>query len=109
MDCIIMRRAQFSASHRYWLPELSEAENRERFGRCANAPGHGHNYELIVSMAGQLDEFGMVLNLSDIKHDIKREVTGQLDFSYLNDVWPEFSQTLPTTENIAKVDRKSVV
>ncbi|MGD1904135.1 MAG: 6-pyruvoyl tetrahydropterin synthase family protein [Geitlerinemataceae cyanobacterium] len=103
MDCIINRRAQFSASHRYWLPELSEAENRERFGRCANAPGHGHNYELIVSMAGQLDEFGMVLNLSDIKHDIKREVTGQLDFSYLNDVWPEFSQTLPTTENIAKV------
>jgi 6-pyruvoyltetrahydropterin/6-carboxytetrahydropterin synthase len=103
MDCIINRRAQFSASHRYWLPELTETENRDRFGRCANAPGHGHNYELFVSMAGQLDEYGMVLNLSDIKHDIKREVTEPLDFSFLNDVWPEFQQTLPTTENIAKV------
>jgi 6-pyruvoyltetrahydropterin/6-carboxytetrahydropterin synthase len=45
----------------------------------------------------------MVLNLSDVKHVIKREVTGQLDFSYLNDVWAEFGQTLPTTENIARV------
>ena len=103
MKCIIDRRAQFSASHRYWLPELSEAENADRFGLCARAPGHGHNYVLYVSMAGELDEYGMVLNLSDVKHVIKREVTSQLDFSYLNDAWPEFQQTLPTTENIARV------
>lgn len=101
MKCIINRRAQFSASHRYWLPELSEAENAERFGLCACAPGHGHNYELYVSMVGDLDEYGMVLNLSDVKQVIKKEVTSQLDFSYLNEVWPEFQQTLPTTENIA--------
>lgn len=103
MKCIIDRRAQFSASHRYWLPELSEAENFHRFGACANAPGHGHNYVLYVSMAGELDEYGMVLNLSDVKHVIKREVTSQLDFSYLNDVWQEFQDGLPTTENIARV------
>ncbi|WP_017660845.1 6-carboxytetrahydropterin synthase [Baaleninema simplex] len=103
MDCIINRRAQFSASHRYWLPELSEAENFKQFGACAKAPGHGHNYVLYVSMAGQLDEYGMVLNLSDIKHDIKREVTSQLDFSFLNEVWEEFQETLPTTENVARV------
>jgi 6-pyruvoyltetrahydropterin/6-carboxytetrahydropterin synthase len=103
MKCIIDRRAQFSASHRYWLPELSEAENADRFGLCARAPGHGHNYVLYVSMAGELDEYGMVLNLSDVKHVIKHEVTSQLDFSYLNDAWPEFQQTLPTTENIARV------
>lgn len=103
MDCIINRRAQFSASHRYWLPELSEAENHRQFGACANAPGHGHNYVLYVSMAGQLDEYGMVLNLSDIKHDIKREVTSQLDFSFLNEVWEEFQESLPTTENVARV------
>ena len=103
MKCIIDRRAQFSASHRYWLPELSEAENADRFSLCARAPGHGHNYVLYVSMAGELDEYGMVLNLSDVKHVIKREVTSQLDFSYLNDAWPEFQQTLPTTENIARV------
>ncbi len=103
MKCIINRRAEFSASHRYWLPELSEAENSQQFGLCARAPGHGHNYVLFVSMVGELDEYGMVLNLSDVKHVIKREVTGQLDFSYLNEAWPEFQQTLPTTENLARV------
>lgn len=103
MKCIINRRAQFSASHRYWLPELSETENADRFGLCVRAPGHGHNYVLFVAMAGELDEYGMVLNLSDVKQVIKREVTSQLDFSYLNNAWAEFSQTLPTTENIARV------
>lgn len=102
MQCIINRRAQFSASHRYWLPELSEAENFERFGPTARAPGHGHNYVVYVSMVGELDEYGMVLNLSDVKHVIKQEVTNYLDFSYLNEAWPEFQETLPTTENIAR-------
>ncbi len=103
MKCTINRRAQFSASHRYWLPEFSESENQTRFGACTRFPGHGHNYVLFVSMLGDLDEYGMVLNLSDVKHVIKREITSQLDFSYLNNVWQEFEQTLPTTENIARV------
>jgi 6-pyruvoyltetrahydropterin/6-carboxytetrahydropterin synthase len=103
MKCIIDRRAQFSASHRYWLPELSEAENIEKFGLCTRSPGHGHNYVLYVSMLGDLDEYGMVLNLSDVKQVIKREVTSQLDFSYLNEAWEEFQQGLPTTENMARV------
>jgi 6-pyruvoyltetrahydropterin/6-carboxytetrahydropterin synthase len=103
MNCIINRRAQFSASHRYWLPELSDAENAAKFGACAQSPGHGHNYTLYVSMEGDLDEYGMVLNLSDVKHTIKSEVTAQLDFSHLNQAWPEFTQTLPTTENLARV------
>jgi 6-pyruvoyltetrahydropterin/6-carboxytetrahydropterin synthase len=103
MKCVINRRAQFSASHRYWLPELSEAENAECFGLCARSPGHGHNYVLFVAMEGELDEYGMVLNLSDVKQVIKREVTSQLDFSYLNEAWAEFAETLPTTENMARV------
>jgi 6-pyruvoyltetrahydropterin/6-carboxytetrahydropterin synthase len=103
MKCTIHRRAQFSASHRYWLSELSAAENVQRFGPCTNSPGHGHNYVLYVSMEGDLDEYGMVLNLSDVKHVIKKEVTAQLAFAYLNDVWPEFQHTLPTTEYLAKV------
>ncbi|EAW34776.1 6-carboxytetrahydropterin synthase [Lyngbya sp. PCC 8106] len=103
MECVITRRAEFSASHRYWLPELSETENFERFGPTARAPGHGHNYVLYISMVGQLDEYGMVLNLSDVKHVIKAEVTSQLDFSFLNEVWLEFQQTLPTTEYLAQV------
>jgi 6-pyruvoyltetrahydropterin/6-carboxytetrahydropterin synthase len=103
MQCIINRRAEFSASHRYWFPEQSELSNFEQFGSCARFPGHGHNYELYVSMLGEIDLHGMVLNLSDVKHVIKREITSQLDFSYLNDAWPEFKDSLPTTENIARL------
>jgi 6-pyruvoyltetrahydropterin/6-carboxytetrahydropterin synthase len=103
MKCIINRRAQFSASHRYWLPELSEAENVQLFSSCSRFPGHGHNYVLFVSLVGKLDEYGMVQNLSEVKKVIKQGVTSQLDYSYLNDVWSEFQQTLPTTENIARV------
>ncbi|HLO49010.1 MAG TPA: 6-carboxytetrahydropterin synthase [Kamptonema sp.] len=103
MQCVINRRAEFSASHRYWLPELSATENSLRFGPTARAPGHGHNYVLYVSMVGELDRYGMVLNLSNVKHIIKREVTSHLDFSFLNEAWPEFQETLPTTENIARV------
>jgi 6-pyruvoyltetrahydropterin/6-carboxytetrahydropterin synthase len=103
MECIVNRRAKFSASHRYYLPELSPEENWQRFGANSRFPGHGHNYELYVSLVGELDEYGMVLNLSDVKKVIKTEVTSQLDYSYLNDTWSEFEQILPTTEHIAKV------
>ena len=93
--CLITRRAAFSASHRYWLPELTPEQNQARFGACSLAPGHGHNYELIVAMGGPLDADGMVLNLSDVKHAIREQVTAQLDFRYLNDAWPEFDLSRP--------------
>ena len=106
--CVITRRACFSASHRYWLPELSEEENRASFGPCSIAPGHGHNYELIVSMEGLLNEYGMVLNLSNVKKAIKKEITSQLDFHFLNNVWHEFDISkpegcLPTTESLVRI------
>ncbi len=103
MKCTINRRATFSASHRYWLPELDEAENQRLFGLCSRFPGHGHNYELYVSLDGELDEYGMVENLSTVKKVIKEEVTNQLNYAYLNDAWSEFQETLPTTENIARI------
>ena len=103
MKCIVNRRATFSASHRYWLPELSPEENWQHFGANSRFPGHGHNYVLYVSLIGELDKYGMVQNLSNVKTVIKQEVTSQLDYSYLNDTWSEFEKTLPTTENIAKI------
>jgi 6-pyruvoyltetrahydropterin/6-carboxytetrahydropterin synthase len=104
---VITRRATFSASHRYWLPELSAEENQARFGPCSLAPGHGHNYELIVAMGGGLDADGMVLNLSEVKHAIRSQVSAQLDFRCLNEVWPEFDVSrpegrLPTTEALGQ-------
>ncbi|MEL7223370.1 MAG: 6-carboxytetrahydropterin synthase [Cyanobacteria bacterium P01_D01_bin.36] len=103
MKCTINRRSQFSASHRYWLPELSEAENQHRFGKCTQPMGHGHNYELYAAIESELDAHGMVLNLTEAKSIIHREIIEPLDFSYLNDTWDEFKTTLPTTEHIARV------
>ncbi|BEV35201.1 6-carboxytetrahydropterin synthase [Synechococcus sp. M16CYN] len=105
--CVITRRACFSASHRYWLPEFSPDDNAALFGLCSFAPGHGHNYELIVSMAGNLDAHGMVLNLSEVKRAISSQITSQLDSRFLNEVWPEFDITqpdscLPTTEALIR-------
>ena len=105
--CVITRRACFSASHVYRLPELDAAENGARFGLCGLEPGHGHNYELVVAMAGPLDADGMVLNLSDVKHAIRREVIDPLNFRCLNGIWPEFDVSrpegrLPTTEALAQ-------
>tara|TARA_B100000029_G_C17382599_1_gene890336 strand:- start:37 stop:957 length:921 start_codon:yes stop_codon:yes gene_type:complete len=107
-NCLITRRAHFSASHRYWLPELSQDDNAAQFGACSLAPGHGHNYELIISIAGGLNSDGMVLNLSDVKQCIRREITDQLDFRFLNEAWPEFDVTqakgcLPTTEALVRI------
>ncbi|MEO1003974.1 MAG: 6-carboxytetrahydropterin synthase [Cyanobacteria bacterium J06638_7] len=104
---MITRRATFSSSHRYWLPELSAAENEARFGPCSLEPGHGHNYELVVAMGGGLDADGMVLNLSEVKHAIRSQVSAQLDFRCLNEVWPEFDVSrsegrLPTTEALGQ-------
>ncbi len=103
MKCTINRRSQFSASHRYWLEELSDSDNLRLFGKCISDRGHGHNYVLNVSIASELDRYGMVLNLTEAKAIIHREIIEALDFSYLNEAWPEFQQTLPTTENIARV------
>ena len=107
-NCLITRRAHFSASHRYWLPELSQDDNAAQFGACSLTPGHGHNYELIISIAGGLNSDGMVLNLSDVKQCIRREITDQLDFRFLNEAWPEFDVTqakgcLPTTEALVRI------
>jgi 6-pyruvoyltetrahydropterin/6-carboxytetrahydropterin synthase len=101
MRCLITRRAEFSASHRYYVPQWSAEENFRRFGKGSVFPGHGHNYVLYVAMVGEIDDCGMVLNLSEVKQIIRREVIDHLDNSFLNWVWPEFTQTLPTTEFIA--------
>lgn len=112
--CVITRRACFSASHCYRLPELDGPENTARFGLCSLEPGHGHNYELVVAMAGPLDADGMVLNLSDVKHAIRREVIEPLNFHCLNGCWPEFDLSrpegcLPTTEALALAIRTRLI
>jgi len=99
---LLTRKAEFSASHYYWVPEWTEEENRRAFGKCANRNGHGHNYTLEVTVAGEIDsKTGFVVDLKELKDVIEREVMSVYDHRHLNLEVPEFAAKMPTTENIA--------
>lgn len=98
----VTRRAEFSASHYYHNPDFSEEENRRRFGKCANPHGHGHNYTLEVTVAGEIDRTtGMVMDLKELKKLLESEVLELMDHKFLNKEVPAFATQIPTTENIA--------
>jgi 6-pyruvoyltetrahydropterin/6-carboxytetrahydropterin synthase len=85
------RRYRFSASHLYRRPEWTEEENRARFGKCANLPGHGHNYRLFVTLRGPLDPLtGFVAGLGQLDALVARLVLDRVDHQHLNSVLPEF-------------------
>jgi 6-pyruvoyltetrahydropterin/6-carboxytetrahydropterin synthase len=98
----LTRRAEFSASHFYHNPKLSPEENRRIFGKCNNPNGHGHNYTLEVTVAGEVDaRSGFVIDLKDLKEVINKEVLDGMDHRHLNEEVPEFRDRIPTTENLA--------
>ena len=98
----VTRRAEFSASHFYHNPSLSAEENRRIFGKCNNPHGHGHNYLVEVTVAGDVDPTtGMVLDLKDLKKLLDEEVIQVMDHRFLNKEVTVFSTTIPTAENIA--------
>ena len=99
---LITRRVEFSASHVCRNPRLSEEENRNLFGMAANPHGHGHNYVVEVSVAGDPDPVtGMVLDLKELKTILNREVVEPYDHRFLNYEVPPFDRVVPTVENIA--------
>lgn len=99
----IIRKTRFSAGHYFAIDELSDAENLARFGKASQKPGHGHNYELDVCVAGDIDpQTGMVVNLTDIKQILNEEVVEPYDFKHLNYL-PEFKQKMPGLENLCHV------
>ena len=99
----LTRRFEFSASHRYWNEKWSDEKNEELFGLCISPFGHGHNYELHVTISGAVDPVtGMIVNLTDLKKYVQ-EVLLQFDHKYLNLDNPLFKDLIPTTENIAHV------
>ena len=98
----VTRRAEFSASHFYHNPKLSAEENRRIFGKTNNPNGHGHNYTVDVTVAGEVDgTTGMVMDLKDLKKLLETEVLQLMDHRFLNKEVPVFATTIPTTENIA--------
>jgi 6-pyruvoyltetrahydropterin/6-carboxytetrahydropterin synthase len=99
---LITRRAEFSASHVCRIESRSDEENRALFGPAANPHGHGHNYVLEVTVAGDPDPVtGMVLDLKHLKDVIEEEVVGPMDHRFLNREVKPFDKVVPTTENIA--------
>ena len=98
----LTRRATFSASHFYWNDAWSPEKNEQVFGRCARRNGHGHNYTVEVTVAGEVDDTtGMVLDLKDLKAVLESEVLQRMDHKFLNKEMPVFATKIPTTENIA--------
>src|SRR5215472_12111191 len=98
----LTRKCEFSASHYYYNPELSPEENQRLFGKCANLNGHGHNYTLEVTVKGEIDpRTGFVVDLKELKEMLNREVLEALDHRHLNKEVAEFSDRMPTTENLA--------
>lgn len=100
----LTRRYRFCASHRLFANSLDEARNREIFGKCANPFGHGHNYFLEVTVAGDPDpRSGMLLARSAFDAWVKSSVLDRIDHTHLNSDVSEFEGLVPTAENILLV------
>ncbi|HVS71020.1 MAG TPA: 6-carboxytetrahydropterin synthase [Phycisphaerae bacterium] len=99
-------RFEFSAAHRLHSAALSAEENRQVFGRCNNPNGHGHNYELEVTVAGKPDERGQVVSIEALQRAVNERVIDVFDHKHLNMDCEEFREAggvNPTVENIARV------
>lgn len=100
----VHRKAHFNAAHRLFNPKWSDEKNIEVFGKCSNPNYHGHNYDLIVSLTGEIDkETGYVYDLGNLRRLIKTEVEDVLDHKNLNIEVAEFKSLNPTVENISVV------
>ena len=104
MKVTVHRHAHFNAAHRLYRKDWSEEQNDAIFGKCNNPNFHGHNYELIVGVKGEVDpETGYVIDLKVLKDIIAEEVEQPFDHKNLNLDVPEFESLNPTAENIAVV------
>ena len=101
MKIHLTRRYRFAASHRLHSAHFGEEENRRVYGKCNHPYGHGHNYVVEVAVSGPVDPAtGMIANLSDLDAFVERRVIEPFDHTYLNEQISEFSEHVPTTENI---------
>ncbi|WP_298246395.1 6-carboxytetrahydropterin synthase [uncultured Christiangramia sp.] len=104
MRVTVHRKAHFNAAHRLYRKDWDDARNLEVFGKCSNPNYHGHNYELIVSVTGNIDpETGFVMDLKVLKDLIRTEVEDAFDHKNLNVELEEFKNLNPTAENISVV------
>lgn len=100
----VYRKEHFNAAHRLHNDALSDARNAELFGKCNNPNYHGHNYELVVKLIGEVNpETGYVYDTKELSKLLKEHVVEHFDHKNLNLDVPEFKLVNPTTENIVMV------
>lgn len=104
MKVTVSRKAHFNAAHRLYRKDWDDLKNAQVFGKCSNPNFHGHNYELIVSVTGEIDpETGFVIDMKVLKALIKEHIEEAFDHKNLNLEVPEFKDLNPTAENIVVV------
>jgi len=104
MRVTVSRKAHFNAAHRLFRKDWTDEKNQKVFGKCNNINFHGHNYELIVHVTGEIDsETGYVIDLKILSDLIYEEVEVPFDHKNLNLDVTEFETLIPTAENIAVV------
>jgi len=100
----VYRKEHFNAAHRLHNATLSDAKNAELFGKCNNPNYHGHNYELIVKLTGEVNpETGYVYDTKELSKLLKENILERFDHKNLNLDVPEFKSINPTAENIVLV------
>ena len=98
----VTKRVTFSAAHRLYNPNFSDEENAKVFGLCNNILGHGHNYDLEVTVRGDIHpETGMVIDLTRLKEILMKEIIEKVDHKHLNYDVPFLKNVIPTAENLA--------
>lgn len=102
MRISVFRKAHFNAAHRLHSKSFTDAENKAIFGKCNRPNYHGHNYDLIVKLTGEIDpKTGYLMDLAILKRIIKEKIVDYLDHRNLNLDIPEFFDVNPTAENIS--------
>lgn len=97
----LTRRYRFAAAHRLHSDALSEEQNRRVYGKCNNPYGHGHNYVLEVTVAGQVDPAtGGAVDVGFVDEAVKEQVLERFDHTHLNLDVENFRHRVPTTENL---------
>jgi 6-pyruvoyltetrahydropterin/6-carboxytetrahydropterin synthase len=100
----LSQKFEFAASHRLHNPALSEEQNRQTFGKCNNPHGHGHNYELQVTLVGQpAANSGLLIDIPTFEQIVADTVINRFDHKNLNEQVAEFASEIPSVENIARV------
>ncbi|MBI3141587.1 MAG: 6-carboxytetrahydropterin synthase [Bacteroidetes bacterium] len=104
MRTTVCRKEHFNAAHRIFNPAWDQARNLAVFGKCAYENYHGHNYELVVKLTGDINpETGYLIDLKTVARIVEEEVVLPFDHKNLNLDCPEFAQRIPSCENIAQV------